>query len=99
MKIDRSAGMRTISELATAIAAETGVALADLLWEVGDDLDSEYAHRLELVAPAKTVRLYFSELELTSAGNDTRQKRLENRLRNAIAQLSTKPPSPTYAYR
>lgn len=99
MKIDRLAGADAISKKAVAIGAESGVTITDCVWDIGEDLGHEYAHRLDLFAETKTVRLYFSELELTTSGNEARKKRAEERLRNAIAQLSPRPHSPTYAFR
>lgn len=99
MKIDRSAGAEAISQKAIAIAADSGVTIIKCIWDLGEDLGHEYAHRLELSTEAKTVRLYFPDLELTTTDSESRKKRTDDRLRNAIAQLSARPPSPTYAYR
>jgi hypothetical protein len=98
VKIDRLAGAETISIRAREIGLEAGVVIIECLWDIGEDVDSAYAHRLDLSAATKTVRLYFPDLELTTSNNDGRKKRTENRLRNAIAQLTCVTPSATYTY-
>jgi hypothetical protein len=98
VKIDRLAGAETISIRAKEIGLEAGVVIIECLWDIGDDVDNAYAHRLDLSAATKTVRLYFPDLELTTSNNDGRKKRTESRLRNAIAQLTCVPPSATYTY-
>lgn len=99
MKIDRLAGAASISQRAIAIGAENGIAVTECVWDMGEDLGHEYAHRLDLFTEKKTVRLYFPDLDLTTADNDARKERTEDRLRRAIAQLSTVQPSPTYPFR
>lgn len=98
MTIDRLAGAELISAQAVAIGAEQGVVIAECIWDIGEDLGHEHAHRLDLVTETKTVRLYFPDVELTTLGNESRAKRTENRLRNAVAQLLSHPPRPTYTY-
>jgi hypothetical protein len=97
MKIDRLSGAKAISAKAVAIGMEHDVVIADCIWDLGDDCGHEYAHRLDLVTAAKTVRLYFPDLELTTSGNGPRNNRTEDRLRRAIAQLLTRSPSRTYS--
>jgi hypothetical protein len=98
-RIDRLAGAEAISARALAIGMESGVVISKCVWDIGEDFGLQHAHRLDLFTDMKTVRLYFPDLELTTSGNEARTKRTEDRLRSAIAQLSSGPPSPTYAYR
>jgi hypothetical protein len=95
----RQAGAEAISRLAIAIGAENDVNISKCVWDLGEDFGLQHAHRLDLFTETKTVRLYFPDLELTTSTNDARKKRTEDRLRSAIAQLASKPPAPTYAYR
>ncbi len=97
--IERSAGAAAISAKALSIALALDVQIADCVWDIGADLAHEHAHRLELVTAAKSVRVYFRELELTTAGNASRSRRIDERLQRAIAQLTQRVPAPTYAYR
>lgn len=97
--IERSAGAAAISAKALALALTQDVQIADCVWDIGTDLTHEHAHRLELVTEGKSVRVYFRELELTTADNASRSKRIDERLQRAIAQLTQRPPAPTYAYR
>lgn len=97
--IDRLDGAAILSAKARAIGAELGVPDLECLWDIGADFAHEHAHRLELVSAAKTVRLYFPDLELITSGNASRAMRSENRLRQAISQLVPRTPLPTYAYR
>lgn len=99
MKIDRLTGAEAISQKAIEIGAALGVVINRCVWDMGEDFTHEYAHRLDLFAETKTVRLYFSDLELTTSGNEARARRMEDRLQNAVAQLVTRAPSPTYSYR
>jgi hypothetical protein len=96
MKIDRLAGAEAISAKAIAIGNEDGVVISRCVWDIGEDFGHEHAHRLDLFTETKTVRLYFPDVELTTTGNIARAKRTEDRLRNAIAQLVPRSPSPTY---
>ena len=97
MKIDRMAGADMISASAKEIGAKNDVVLSECIWQIGEDFNHEYAHRLDLCTAAKTVRLYFSDLELTAFLIANRKTRIEERLRSAIAQLVPRLPSRTYA--
>jgi len=97
--IERTAGAAAIAAKAVAIALAQEVEIVDCVWDIGADLGHEHAHRLDLVTADKSVRVYFTELELTTSGNAARTKRTEERLQRAIAQLFARPPAPTYAYR
>lgn len=97
MKIDRMAGAEAISARAREIGAENGVAILECVWDIGQSVELQHAHRLDLSTATNTVRLYFPDLELSTAGNNVRKKRTEDRLRGAIAQLMPRSPSPTYA--
>jgi|SRR5450830_13039 len=97
--IERSAGAAAISAKALALALAQEVEIVDCVWDIGADLTHEHAHRLELVTAGKSVRVYFRELELTTADNSSRSKRIDERLQRAIAQLQQRAPAPTYAYR
>ncbi|NEX63129.1 hypothetical protein G3574_18755 [Noviherbaspirillum sp. 17J57-3] len=66
---------------------------------MGTDLLHEYAHRLDINTATSTVRLYFSDLDLTSWGNESRTERMEDRLHRAIAQLVPRIHASTYAQR
>lgn len=94
---ERTAGAEMISSWAVAIAKEKGVAITQCVWDMGDDVSHEYAHRLDLFADTGTVRVYFRDLELTSSKNDARRKRTEDKLKSAIDKLVKRTPSPTYA--
>lgn len=96
--IERSAGAAAISAKALVIAQALEVEIADCVWDIGADLTHEHAHRLELVTAAKSVRVYFRELELTTSDNASRSKRIDERLQRAIAQLQQRAPAPTYGY-
>ncbi|MFL9878106.1 hypothetical protein PQR63_06940 [Herbaspirillum rhizosphaerae] len=96
--IERSAGAAAISAKAMAIALGQEVQIVDCVWDIGADLTHEHAHRLELVTAEKSVRVYFRELELTTADNASRGKRIDERLQRAIAQLLQRAPAPTYGY-
>lgn len=98
MKIDRLTGAEAISKKAVVFSTKSGVLITDCTWDIGDDLEHEHAHRLDLFTKTKTVRLYFRDVELTTSGNDARKKRIEDRLHNAIAQLWTTAPAATYTY-
>jgi len=97
--IDRLVGAEILSAKAKAIGNELGAAILDCVWNIGDDLEHEHAHRLELITATKTVRLYFPDLELTTSDKPSRTMRSENRLRQAVSQLVARAPSPTYAFR
>jgi len=96
--IERSDGAAAISAKALQLGVELGVQIVECVWDIGDDLTHEHAHRLELVGAEKSVRVYFRELELTTAGNAARSKRIEERLERAIAQMRPPAPAPTYSY-
>lgn len=97
MKIDRLAGAEAISARAKEIGLENGVVISECVWDIGQSVELQHAHRLDISTPTKTVRIYFPDPELSTAGNDVRKKRTEDRLRDAIAQLLPRSPSPTYA--
>jgi hypothetical protein len=96
-KIDRLKGADIISSSAREIGMQNDLVLSECIWEIGDDIGHEYAHRLDLCTAVKSVRLYFSELELTSLLNISRKNRINERLRSAIAQLLPRTPANTYA--
>jgi hypothetical protein len=96
-KIDRLAGAETISARAREIGVEHGVVISECVWDIGQSVELQHAHRLDLSTATQTVRLYFPDLELSTVGNDVRKKRTDDRLRGAIAQLMPRTPSPTYA--
>jgi hypothetical protein len=99
MTIERSAGADAISAKAVAIGMEHGLVISECVWDMGADLRHPYAHRLDISTGVNTVRLYFSDLDLTTAGNASREERVEDRLQRAIAQLVARAPLPTYTYR
>jgi allophanate hydrolase subunit 1 len=99
LNAQRLAGADAISAKAVAIGAELGVPITECVWDIGQDLTHEHAHRLDLVTAAKSVRLYFRDRELTAQDDASCMKRVEDRLRRAIAQLLSRPPEPTYAFR
>ncbi|HEY8606740.1 MAG TPA: hypothetical protein VIM12_06480 [Noviherbaspirillum sp.] len=96
---ERQAGADAIAARAVEIGRECGVDIARCTWDLGQDFGLQHAHRLDLFAETKTARLYFSDIELTTPGNDMRAKRIEERLRSAVAQLLAQPPAPTYAFK
>lgn len=96
--IDRAAGAAVISATATVIGSEHGVVVSQGIWDMGEDVGHEYAHRLDLSTATNTVRLYFSDLDLTASGNNSRKARVEDRLRRAISQLIVRTPSSMYTY-
>jgi hypothetical protein len=98
-KSARMAGADAISAKAIAIAAEQQVLIVECVWDIGTDLDHEHAHRLDLVTATRTVRLYFRDRELNMPGNDSCARRIDDRLRRAIAQLQSHPPAQTYTFR
>lgn len=97
--IERSNGAAAISAQAVALASTLDVDLVECVWDIGADLTHEHAHRLDLITVAKSVRVYFRDLELTTTGNPSRAKRTEERLQRAIVQLQQRTPAPTYGYR
>lgn len=97
--IERSVGAAAIVAQATLLASAEGVEITDVVWDIGDDLAHEHAHRLDLLAADKSVRLYFTEPELTTSGHSIRNKRITDRLQRAIAQLMPRSPEPTYPFR
>jgi hypothetical protein len=99
MKIDRIVGADTISAIAVAIGTEHGVVVSERVWDIGTDSEHEYAHRLDLSTATNTVRLYFSDLDLTTSGTNPRKERVKDRLHRAISQLVVRTPSPMYAFR
>ena len=98
-KIDRLASANALSARAMAIGVEQGVVIAECVWDIGADLGHEYAHRLDISTATNTVRLYFSDLDVTASDNECRKSRTEDRLQRAISQLVTRAPAPTYTYR
>ena len=96
-KIDRMAGAEIISSTAKEIGMQSNLVISDCIWEIGQDIGHEYAHRLDICTATKKVRLYFSELELTALLNLNRKNRIDERLRSAIAQMLPRPPARTYA--
>ena len=98
MKAVRQTGAEAISVKAIAIGAEQGVIITECIWNIGDDVGHEHAHRLDLITVAKTVRLYFPDLELVTSTTQSRIKRTEDRLRSAVAQLLPHAPAATYTY-
>jgi len=97
--IDRNVGTAAITAQAKALAAAESVEIVDVVWDIGADLTHEHAHRLDLVTADKSVRLYFTETELTSNGHAARSKRVTERLQRAIAQLLQRTPAATYTFR
>lgn len=97
MSINRLAGADAISARAVTLGAELGVAISNCVWDIGDDLTHEYAHRLDINTAASTVRLYFCDLDLTTCGNKSRIERTADRLHRAITQLVMRVPRSTYA--
>ena len=97
--IERTAGAAAIVAEATLLASAEGVEITDVVWDIGDDLTHEHAHRLDLLATDKSVRLYFTEPELTTSGHRMRSKRVTERLQRAIAQLTLRIPAATYTFR
>ena len=95
----RQAGADAISELAIAIAAKKGTTISKPSWDFGDDCAHEYAHRLELFTEEKSVRIYFSDVELTKWESMVRQNRTASKLTSAIDQLTVRLHSPTYAFK
>ena len=95
---NRQAGAEAIARMARVIGINKGTLLSECVWELGEDHAHEYAHRLELSTENKSVRLYFSDAELTGSGNAARQKRTEARLSSAIAQLCSRTPAQTYSF-
>jgi len=96
ISIERTAGAAAIVAQAILLASAEGVEISDVVWDIGDDLTHEHAHRLDLLAADKSVRLYFTEPELTTSGHTMRSKRVTERLQRAIAQLMLRTPAPTY---
>jgi hypothetical protein len=96
INIDRLAGAEAISAKAKAIGMENGVVIHQADWDIGKDVTHQYAHRLDLFSATNSVRLYFPDLELTTSGNEAREKRTRDRLQSAIARLLPRQPSPTY---
>ena len=96
-KTDRLAGAELISARAREIGLENGVTISECVWDIGQSVELQHAHRLDLSTTTKTVRIYFPDKELSPSGSEIRKKRTEDRLRDAIAQLLPRSPSPTYA--
>ena len=99
LTIDRAAGAATVAAKALEIALAQDVQIVDCVWDFGADLGHEHAHRVDLVTAEKSVRIYFTELELTTTGHTSRAKRMEERLQRSIAQLLQRAPAPTYGFR
>jgi hypothetical protein len=96
-RAERLAGAEAISAKAISIGAEYDVAISECVWDIGEDLEHEHAHRLDLITETKNVRLYFRDLDLTTADNASRLKRTEDRLHRAVAQLVSRSPVSTYS--
>jgi len=94
---DRQAGAEAISATAIAIGNEIGAVIVNCIWDLGTDSRLMHAHRLDLFTDTKSVRLFFADVELTTTGNVARAKRIEERLRTAMAQLLSLPRAPTYS--
>lgn len=92
-------GVDVINSRAVAIGKESGVFIERCIWDVSEDLSHEYAHRLDLFTDLKKVRLYFPDIEVTKAGDANRKKRIDARLKSAIAQLIPHVPASTYTFR
>ena len=99
MKISRMAGADAISSSAIAFGEESGIAIEKCDWDIGEDLSHQHAHRLDLFTASKTVRLYFPDIELTKSEDTVRKKRIDTRLKSAIAQLIPYVPATTYTFR
>jgi len=97
--MNRQAGAEVISARATALGSEIGAVIVKCVWDLGTDCRLQYAHRLDIFTEEKTVRLYFADVELTTTGNAARAKRIDERLRGAVAQLLSLTPGPTYSTR
>lgn len=95
---ERLAGAAAISAKAIAIGAGLDVVIAECVWDIGEDLEHEHAHRLDLITADKNVRLYFRDLDLTSPAVGPRAKRTEDRLQRAIVQLLPRAPAATYTF-
>lgn len=98
-RVDRLASADVLSAKAVAIGIENGVAISKCAWDIGADFGHEYAHRLDLSTETNTVRIYFSDLELTTSDNEPRKNRTEDRLQRAVVQLIVRAPQATYTYR
>jgi hypothetical protein len=96
--VARLAGAATIAEKAKKLAAEAGVELVGCTWEIGDDFADAHVHKLDIATVEKSVRIYFPDIELTDVERNSRSKRTEGRLRNAISQLLTRSPPSTYEF-
>lgn len=99
MAVQRQTGADAVSQMAMAIAISKGVPLSKSTWEFGEDGTHEYAHRLDLSTEAKSVRIYFSDVDLTKSENVMRKRRTEARLNNAIDQMAVRAHAPTYAFK
>lgn len=99
MNARRLAGAEAIVAKAIALAKESGIEIERCVWDIGEDLNHEHAHRLDLFTKEKTVRLYFPDLELTAFEHGMRKKRTEDRLKGAVAQLLPNSPAETYSFR
>jgi len=99
MQTIRLAGANAISSSAIAFGVESGIAIEKCNWDIGEDLSHQHAHRLDLFTASKTVRLYFPDIELTRSEDIIRKKRIDTRLKSAIAQLIPYVPASTYTFR
>lgn len=97
-KTSRLTGMDVINSRAIALGKENGVLIERCTWDISEDQSHEYAHRLDLFTDLKTVRLYFPEIELMKSEDVSRKKRIDARLKSAIAQLIPYVPASTYAF-
>lgn len=96
--ISRLPGVDVINSRAIAFGKKSGVLIERCIWDISEDLSHEYAHRLDLFTDLKTVRLYFPDIELTKSEDVTRKKRIDARLKSAIAQLIPHVPASTYTF-
>lgn len=98
MKNNRIPGAEAISARVKTIGLAAGVEIARCEWDIGDDFNHTYAHRLDMFTESGTVRLYFTDLELMNSSNAARRTKTENALQHAIAQLASKSRAPTYGF-
>lgn len=96
--ISHRSGVDVINSRAITIGKESGVLIEKCIWDISEDLSHEYAHRLDLFTDLKKVRLYFPDIELTKPEDASRKKRIDARLKSAIAQLIPHVPASTYTF-
>lgn len=95
-QVNRLQGADILSAKAIAIALERNVVITQCVWDLGEDVGHEHAHRLDIVTATKAVRMYFPDRALLTAGNEYQRERTEDRISRAVAQLVLHAPSPTY---